>query len=55
MNTIVARQPILDVHQAVYGYELLFRCGPENFFPEFDPETSTIPGYGALFSGACGA
>jgi c-di-GMP-related signal transduction protein len=28
----VARQPILDVHGRVYGYELLSRDGPENVF-----------------------
>jgi hypothetical protein len=28
-----ARQPILDREQRVFGYELLFRDGPENRFP----------------------
>ncbi|MGA2651832.1 MAG: HDOD domain-containing protein [Terracidiphilus sp.] len=28
----IARQPILDVHGRVFGYELLFRSGPEAFF-----------------------
>ena len=28
----VARQPILDMHGRVYGYELLFRDGPETAF-----------------------
>ena len=27
-----ARQPILDLHGRVHGYELLFRCGPEEAF-----------------------
>ncbi|MFN8588414.1 MAG: HDOD domain-containing protein, partial [Candidatus Eisenbacteria bacterium] len=33
-----ARQPILDRHQQVFGYELLFRSGPENRFTATDPE-----------------
>lgn len=33
----VARQPILDRSQKVYGYELLFRNGVENYF-NADPE-----------------
>jgi len=28
----VARQPIMDLHGRVHGYELLFRAGPEAFF-----------------------
>ena len=28
----VARQPILDLHGRVHGYELLFRAGPEAAF-----------------------
>src|SRR5579863_8147986 len=28
----VARQPILDLHGKVHGYELLFRSGPETMF-----------------------
>jgi c-di-GMP-related signal transduction protein len=28
----LARQPILDLHGSVYGYELLFRAGPETVF-----------------------
>jgi len=28
----VARQPILDLHGKVHGYELLFRAGPEAAF-----------------------
>ncbi len=33
-----ARQPILDSHDKVYGYELLFRSGPENRFTATDIE-----------------
>ncbi len=37
----VARQPILDRKQKVFGYELLFRDGPKNTFPEIDPDKAT--------------
>ena len=30
MQAFIARQPIFDLHQRVYAYELLFRSGPEN-------------------------
>jgi c-di-GMP-related signal transduction protein len=36
MLTFIARQPIFDGQQKVYGYEMLFRSGPENFFYAFD-------------------
>ncbi len=36
----VARQPIFDRQQKVYGYELLFRNGLENFFSA-DPEAAS--------------
>jgi c-di-GMP-related signal transduction protein len=32
MNIFVARQPILRKNQSIYGYELLFRNGMENWF-----------------------
>ena len=31
-TSFIARQPILDVHQHIFGYELLFRSGWENYF-----------------------
>jgi c-di-GMP-related signal transduction protein len=34
----VARQPILTADQKVFGYELLFRDGVENYFQSSDPE-----------------
>ncbi len=37
----VARQPILDDEKHTIGYELLFRDGPQNTFPEVDPELAT--------------
>jgi len=36
----VARQPILTREQKVFGYELLFRDGVENFFRASDPEAA---------------
>lgn len=37
----VARQAILDGSQGVFAYELLFREGPENYFPEICPNEAT--------------
>ncbi len=41
MDIFVARQPILDTDQKVYGYELLFRSGPENVFPGGSSEVAS--------------
>ncbi len=37
----IARQPILDSDRKTFGYELLFRDGPKNTFPEIDPDKAT--------------
>lgn len=37
----VARQPILDRERKTVAYELLFRDGPKNTFPEVEPELAT--------------
>lgn len=37
----VARQPILDIERNTVAYELLFRDGPKNTFPEIEPEKAT--------------
>ncbi|MDV7103895.1 HDOD domain-containing protein [Vibrio sp. TH_r3] len=37
----VARQPILDINKNTVAYELLFRDGPKNTFPEIEPEKAT--------------
>lgn len=37
MFAYVARQPIFDVNREVYAYELLFRVGEENCFPDIPP------------------
>ena len=41
MAFFAARQPILDVDKNVYGYELLFRTGTDNVFPDIDQEKAT--------------
>ena len=33
MHRFIARQPILDRYERVYGYELLFRPGEEEIWP----------------------
>ncbi len=33
MDIYIARQPIFDTKEKVHAYELLFRSGPQNFFP----------------------
>ncbi|MBT2925028.1 EAL domain-containing protein, partial [Vibrio anguillarum] len=37
----IARQPILDRDRKTIGYELLFRDGPKNTFPDIDPDLAT--------------
>jgi EAL and modified HD-GYP domain-containing signal transduction protein len=41
MKVFVARQPIFDIRQRVVAYELLFRSGPENFFPNVDGDIAS--------------
>ncbi|MDG1753246.1 MAG: HDOD domain-containing protein [Thalassotalea sp.] len=41
MYSYVARQPILDINQNVIAYELLFRDGKSNTFPNIDPNQAT--------------
>jgi len=41
MDAFLARQPILDRNLAVYGYELLFRNGAENYFRPVDGDLAT--------------
>ncbi|MCP4119894.1 MAG: HDOD domain-containing protein [Desulfobacteraceae bacterium] len=42
MDIYVARQPILDRQQRTVAYELLFRDGLENSFPDMDGDTATF-------------
>ena len=56
-----ARQPILTSDEKVYGYELLFRDGMENYFSSPNPDaatrsvldTSTLLGLDVLCDGRC--
>ena len=41
MENFVARQPIFDQKQKVYGYELLFRSGLDNYFQAVDGDKAT--------------
>ncbi|MBI9093072.1 MAG: HDOD domain-containing protein [Desulfobacterium sp.] len=42
MDIFVARQPILDRQQKTVAYELLFRDGLENSFPDMDGDIATF-------------
>ena len=46
----IARQPIFDLHQKVYGYELLFRSNLDNVFrqPESSQATAKVMTDGTL-------
>ncbi|REL31338.1 EAL and HDOD domain-containing protein [Thalassotalea euphylliae] len=41
MYSYVARQPILDINQNLVAYELLFRDGDSNYFPNINPDQAT--------------
>ncbi|MBM9602859.1 EAL and HDOD domain-containing protein [Desulfopila inferna] len=41
MDVFVARQPIFDREKILFGYELLFREGNSNVFPDIDGDTAT--------------
>lgn len=41
MDVFVARQPIFDKHRKIHAYELLFRTGKTNGFPDIDGDTAT--------------
>ena len=41
MDVYVARQPIFNKKKKIYGYELLFRDGLTNAFPNIDGDTAT--------------
>ena len=41
LKKFIARQPIFDSKENIYGYELLFRSGLENFFSCENPEHAT--------------
>ncbi len=41
MFAYVARQPIVDTNKQLYAYELLFRDGERNCFPNISPDEAT--------------
>jgi EAL and modified HD-GYP domain-containing signal transduction protein len=50
MKFHTARQPILDRKKNLYAYELLFREGEDNVFPDIDEDMATSRMIGGLFS-----
>lgn len=42
MEVFVARQPILDKNESLYGYELLYRNGQVDFYNHFNGDNATI-------------
>ena len=41
MDVYVARQPVFTINKKIFGYELLFRSGLENAFPDIDGDIAT--------------
>ncbi len=41
LHKFIARQPIFDTKENLYGYELLFRSGLEEYFKSNDPDQAT--------------
>lgn len=41
MNIFIARQPIFDKRKRLYAYELLFRTGNDDAFPDIDGSIAT--------------
>ncbi|HYA42243.1 MAG TPA: HDOD domain-containing protein [Syntrophobacteraceae bacterium] len=42
MEVFIARQPIFDAKQTVYGYELLYRSRDENFYSQVDGDQASL-------------
>ncbi len=42
MKVFVARQPILDKNKKTYAYEIFFRDGIKNAFPDMDGDIATL-------------
>ncbi len=42
MEIFVARQPVFTTGKKIFGYELLFRQGLENAFPDIDGDVATL-------------
>ncbi|MGH9715932.1 MAG: EAL and HDOD domain-containing protein [Candidatus Acidiferrales bacterium] len=49
MRKFLARQPIFNSHRVVFGYELLFRGGPENYFEHPQPDVACASATDSLF------
>ena len=49
MQKFLARQPIFTPNRIVFGYELLFRSGPENFFQHSQPDVACASAADSLF------
>jgi hypothetical protein len=41
-DVFVAREPIFDRQSGLFGYELLFRSGPDNWFDGQDPDQASL-------------
>ncbi|MCW8327884.1 EAL domain-containing protein [Photobacterium sp. SDRW27] len=53
MYSYVARQPILNANKKTIGYELLFRDGPKNSFPDIEAESATSRLLSEQFMNSC--
>jgi c-di-GMP-related signal transduction protein len=49
LQKFLARQPIFNPHRIVFGYELLFRSGPENYFDHPQPDVASASAADSLF------
>jgi c-di-GMP-related signal transduction protein len=49
LQKFLARQPIFNPHRIVFGYELLFRSGPENYFHHPQPDVACASATDSLF------
>ncbi len=49
MQKYLARQPIFNPNRIVFGYELLFRSGPENLFSHPQPDVACVSATDSLF------
>jgi c-di-GMP-related signal transduction protein len=49
VQKFLARQPIFNPNRIVFGYELLFRSGPENYFHHPQPDVACASAADSLF------
>jgi c-di-GMP-related signal transduction protein len=49
LQKYLARQPIFNPNRIVFGYELLFRSGPENLFTHAQPDVACASATDSLF------